>query len=105
MSRPTPTPGVINGHTRGSPYDYTPSAGANIAFLVIFAYARFKSWELIGRILTLCHAVLGLKYRTWFFSTLFVLGGIGHLTLNDDADFQGKLSVILVALVPLLMLP
>ena len=38
MSMPTPTPGVVNGHTLTSPYVYTPSAGANIAFLVIFAY-------------------------------------------------------------------
>jgi hypothetical protein len=35
----TPTPGVVNGHTHSSPYVYTPSAPANIAFLVIFAYA------------------------------------------------------------------
>jgi len=34
-------PGVIDGHTRHSPYSYTPSAGANIAFLVIFAYHPF----------------------------------------------------------------
>jgi len=39
MSTPTATahPGVVNGHTHGSPYEYTPSAPANIAFLAIFA--------------------------------------------------------------------
>jgi hypothetical protein len=30
------TPGVVNGHTRTSPYEYTPSAPANIAFLSTF---------------------------------------------------------------------
>src|SRR5271170_179277 len=32
------TPGVVDGHTRTSPYDYTPSAAANIAFLATFSY-------------------------------------------------------------------
>jgi len=44
----TPTPGVINGHTRDSPYVYTPSAGANIAFLVIFAYVTHKIVLILG---------------------------------------------------------
>ena len=39
MPSPTPTPGVVNGHTRHSPYGYTPSAPANITFLAIFVYA------------------------------------------------------------------
>jgi hypothetical protein len=46
MSGPAPTPGVINGHTRESPYEYTPSAAANIAFLAIFAY-RLSVFTLI----------------------------------------------------------
>jgi hypothetical protein len=44
----------------------------------------------LPRILTLCHAALGLKYRTWFFSALFVLGGIGISTSDDDADLLGE---------------
>lgn len=28
-------------------------------------------------LLTMSHFALGLKYRTWFFSTVFVLGGLG----------------------------
>ena len=76
MSSPTPTPGVINGHTAGSPYSYTPSAPANIAFLVIFAYPS-SPIVLTIRLLTITHVALGLKFRTWFFSTLIVLGGIG----------------------------
>jgi hypothetical protein len=33
--------------------------------------------QLNSRILTFGHAFLGLKYRTWFFSAMFVVGGIG----------------------------
>jgi len=32
---------------------------------------------LIIRLLTVTHIALGSKFRTWFFSTLIVLGGIG----------------------------
>jgi len=34
--------------------------------------------RLIYRLLTIAHGALGLKYRTWLFSTLFMLGGIGE---------------------------
>ena len=32
---------VVDGHTRVSPYGYTPSAAANIAFLAIFSYSPY----------------------------------------------------------------
>ena len=28
-------------------------------------------------LLTLCHLLAGLQYRTWYFSIVFILGGIG----------------------------
>ena len=30
--------GVVDGHTKISPYGYTPSAAANISFLATFRY-------------------------------------------------------------------
>ena len=38
MSTNTTTVGVVNGHTHSSPYGYTPSAAANITFLVTLTY-------------------------------------------------------------------
>jgi hypothetical protein len=34
----TATLGIVDGHTHFSPYGYTPSAAANITFLVIFRW-------------------------------------------------------------------
>ena len=68
---------IINGHLSSSPYVYTPSAAANITFVVVFAYNTFLP-PLTNRLLTIAHGVLGLKYRTWLFSTLLMLGGIGE---------------------------
>src|SRR5579859_652054 len=31
------------------------------------------------RLMTLGHITLGIKYRTWYFSAVFVLGGIGEI--------------------------
>ena len=80
MSTPTPTPtvGLVNGHTHSSPYGYTPSAAANITFLATFAFALLLSC-LTCRILSLAHLVIGLKHRTWYFTTVFVLGGLGYI--------------------------
>jgi hypothetical protein len=38
MSTNATTVGVVDGHTRFSPYGYTPSAVDNIAFLSTFSY-------------------------------------------------------------------
>jgi hypothetical protein len=79
MSTPTPTPtvGVVNGHTHSSPYGYTPSAPLNITFLATFAFAPLLL-SLTHRILSLVHLAIGLKHRTWYFTIVFVLGGLGY---------------------------
>jgi hypothetical protein len=38
-------------------------------------------------LLSLSHFALGLKYRTWFFSTVFVLGGIGTPPISPLKPF------------------
>lgn len=94
MSTPTPTVGVVNGHTHSSPYGYTPSAAANITFLATFVFALFLSY-LTYRILSLAHLVMGLKHRTWYFATVFVLGGLGYsssLTLLTLAELIGYIG-------------
>jgi len=70
-------PAIINGHLTSNPYVYTPSAAVNIAFVVVFGYHPLHLF-LKYSLLTLAHGVLGLKYRTWLFSTLFMLGGVGE---------------------------
>lgn len=89
MTPPTHGPGVVNGHTRNSPYGYTPSAPANITFLAVFAYFQVIR-RLIPRILTFGHAFLGIKYRTWFFSGMFILGGIGIAFVRQILTVRGN---------------
>jgi len=97
MAPPTHGPGVVNGHTRNSPYEYTPSAPANITFLVVFAYSQVIRL-LILRVLTFGHAFLSIKYRSWFFSSMFVLGGIGiiqsakYSQLGEVIGYAGRVG-------------
>ena|SRR5271168_4722939 len=46
--------------------------------LLLYLRINHSTSFLTHSLLTLAHGVLGLKYRTWLFSTLFMLGGIGE---------------------------
>ena len=58
-----------------------------------FCVLSRRNWSNSSRILTLSHFALGIKYRTWFFSTLFCLGGIGIwplLSKNISLTYSGE---------------
>jgi RTA1 like protein len=63
----TAVPGLVDGHTSYSPYDYTPSAAVNIFFLSAFS------------LLSMAHLGFGVKHKTWYFSAAMLLGGIGEI--------------------------
>lgn len=82
------TSGVVDGHTKFSPYGYTPSAAANISFLATFRWEVY--WNCPDHsILTIFHLVLGVKYRTWYFMTAMLLGGLG-ITIAFNANWYRR---------------
>jgi RTA1 like protein len=86
--------GVVNGHTSFSPYEYTPSATANISFLAIFSWGSLYLL-LMARVLSIIHLFLGIKYRTWYFMTAMVLGGIGMISrrpLDEIGEIIGYIG-------------